>query len=75
MYLLNRNGEYLTKFSSKDKLEFTDYLNEFGKYKYEYYATDADEQTVLSEEILVVYEAGNKPRIVTDKSKPAPVHA
>jgi len=75
MYILNRNGEYLTKFNPKEKLEYSDILTKYGKYKYEYYATDVDEQTVLSEEILVVYQAGNKPRIVTDRSKHANVVA
>ena len=75
MYILNRNGEYLTKFSSRNNLEYSDVLSEYGEYKYAYYATDANEQTVLSKEILVLYEAGNKPRIVTDTSKRANVVA
>lgn len=62
LYVINRNGEYLTKITLKQRLEAIDLLTVAGTYKYTYYAMKGTKRTKESNIITARYSPTPTPK-------------
>jgi len=65
LYVILKNGQFLTKIKAGNILEYTDILDVYGNYYYSYYAEGSEGQTSESNRIRVIYAKGYHPRIIS----------